>query len=83
MYQLLRRSHLSDDALTLVHRRVLAGVLITWLPLLLLSAWEGRAWWGTTQVPFLLNVEVHARFLLAMPLLVVAELVVHARMRRA
>ena len=83
LYQLLRRSHLSDDALTLVHRRILAGVLITWLPLLLLSAWEGRAWWGTTQVPFLLNVEVHARFLLAMPLLVVAELVVHARMRRA
>jgi hypothetical protein len=83
LYQLLRRSHLSDDALTLVHRRVLAGALITWLPLLLLSAWEGRAWWGTTQVPFLLNVEVHARFLLAMPLLVVAELVVHARMRRA
>jgi hypothetical protein len=83
LYQLLRRSHLSDDALTLVHRRILAGVLITWVPLLLLSTWEGRAWWGSTEVPFLLNFEGHARFLLALPLLIVAELVVHLRMRRS
>ena len=57
MYQLLRRSRLSDDALTLVHRRILAGVLVTWLPLLLLSAWEGRAWGGDIRIPFLLNAE--------------------------
>ena len=83
LYQLLRRSHLSDDALTLVHRRVLAGVLLTWLPLLVLSIVEGRAWRGSADVPFLLNFEVHARFLLALPLLILAELVVHLRMRRA
>ena len=82
LYQLLRRSHLSDDALELVHRRILAGVLITWLPLLLLSTWEGRAWRGQVEVPFLLNAEVHARFLLALPLLMLAELTVHLRMRR-
>jgi len=57
-------------------------VLITWLPLLLLSAWEGRVWWGDVEVPFLLNAEVHTRFLLALPLLILAELGVHARMRR-
>ncbi|MET0211590.1 MAG: hypothetical protein ABW292_01245 [Vicinamibacterales bacterium] len=83
LYQLLRRSHLTDDALTLVHRRVVAFVLITWVPLLLLTTLEGRAWRGSVDVPFLLNFEVHARFLLALPLLVVAELVVHMRMRRA
>jgi len=82
LYQLLRRTRLSDDALTMVHRRIVAGVLITWLPLLLLSAWEGRAWWGDVEVPFLLNAEVHTRFLLALPLLIVAELAVHLRMRR-
>jgi hypothetical protein len=81
LYQLLRRSRFSDDALTLVHRRILAAVAITWLPLLLLSIAEGRAWWGATDVPFLLNFEVHARLLLALPLLMVAELVVHVRMR--
>jgi hypothetical protein len=84
LFQLLRRAHLSDDALTLVHRRILAGALVTWLPLLLLSTLEGRAWWGAdVRVPFFLNVEVHARFLLALPLLIMAELVVHLRMRRA
>ncbi len=82
LFQLLRRSRLSDDALTLVYRRILAGVLITWLPLLLLSTWEGRVWRGNVDVPFLLNAEVHTRFLLALPLLIVAELTVHLRMRR-
>jgi hypothetical protein len=81
LYQLLRRAHLSDDALTLVHRRILAGVLLTWLPLLLLSMLEGRAWSGETKVPFLFHAEVHSRFLVALPLLLLAELVVHMRMR--
>ena len=81
LFQLLRRAHLSDDALTLVHRRILAAVLLTWLPLLLLSMLEGRAWSGDTRVPFLFHAEVHARFLVALPLLLLAELVVHMRMR--
>ena len=81
LYQLLRRARLSDDALALMHRRVVAGVIITWLPLLLLSLLEGRAWWGSVAVPFLVNAEVQARFLIAMPLLVMAELGVHLRMR--
>ena len=81
LYQLLRKSRLSDDALALVHRRILAGLLITWVPLLLLSMLEGRAWGGDVAVPFLLNAEVQVRFLLALPLLIVAELGVHVRMR--
>ena len=81
IYQLLRRAHLSDDALTLVHRRILAGMLITWFPLLLLAMWEGVAFGGEIKVPFLLDAETHARFLVAMPLLILAELVVHLRMR--
>jgi hypothetical protein len=32
-------------------------------------------------VPFLRDVDIHARLLVAMPLLIVAELVVHQRMR--
>jgi hypothetical protein len=40
LFQLLRRVHLSDDALMLVQRRILVTVLITWLPLLALSALE-------------------------------------------
>jgi hypothetical protein len=55
--------------------------LLAWLPLLLLSAWEGQLLGGSAAVPFLHDLEVHVRFLVALPLLIGAELVVHRRMR--
>ncbi len=81
LYQLLRRAHLSDDALLLQRRRVLVLALIAWLPLLLLATLSGRLFDGGVAVPFLFDVEVHVKFLVALPLLVMAELVVHQRMR--
>ena len=81
LFQLLRRTHLSGDALELARRRLIIIPLLTWLPLLVLSALEGQALGGNVAVPFLLDVEAHARFLAALPLLIVAELVVHERMR--
>jgi hypothetical protein len=81
LFQLLRRAHLSDDALTLARRRVVVIALLAWLPLLVLSALQGRALGGSVAVPFLLDVEVHIRYLIALPLLIGAELVVHRRMR--
>jgi hypothetical protein len=81
LYQLMRRAHLSGDVLELVSRRVIILSLIAWLPLLVLSVAEGRAWGGNVKVPFLLDVDAHARFLLALPLFIVAELIVHQRMR--
>src|SRR5438876_2618891 len=81
LFQLLRRAHLSDDALMMVRQRITVIALIAWLPLLVLSALEGRLLGGSAAVPFLLDVEVHIRFLVALPLLIIAELVVHQRMR--
>jgi len=81
LFQLLRRARLSDDALMMVRQRIVAITLFTWLPLLLLSALEQHLWSGSTSVPFLFDVDVHVRFLVALPLLVIAELVVHRRMR--
>jgi hypothetical protein len=81
LFQLLRRAHLSDDALGLVRLRILVISLLAWLPLLLLSALEGRLWDGDATVPFLKDVEVHARFLLVVPLLIIAEFAVHRRIR--
>ena len=81
LFQLLRRAHLTDDALALLRQRILVFSLLTWLPLLGLSALEGQALGGRAAVPFLLDVEVHVRFLVALPLLIVAELVVHQRLR--
>lgn len=81
LFQLLCRTHLSDDALMLVKRRILVISLLAWLPLLVLSALEGNALGGGLALPFLLDVEAHIRFLVAIPLMILAELVVHRRIR--
>jgi hypothetical protein len=81
LYQIVRRAHLSGDALELLRRRIVVISLFAWLPLLILSTLGGRAWGDAVKVPFLMDLEVHARFLLALPLLIVAEPVVHQRMR--
>jgi hypothetical protein len=80
LYQLLRGAHLADDALMLVRQRLVVIALFAWLPLLLLSTLEGRVVGRDAGVPFLWDVDVHVRFLVALPLLIVAELVVHQRM---
>lgn len=82
LYQAFRRGHLSGDALQLVHRRVLAFVALTWLPLLLLAMVDGTAWGDAVRVPFVVDVDTQVRFLVALPLLVFAEVVVHRRMRK-
>ena len=81
LFQLLVRAHLSDDALELARKRIIVIALLAWLPLLLLSALEGQLIGGSVAVPFLMDVEVHIKFLVAIPLMVGAELVVHRRMR--
>jgi hypothetical protein len=81
LYQLLRRAHLSDDAMLLARRRIVVIALVSWLPLLVLSAAEAHLLQGSAVVPFLFDVEVHIRYLAALPLLIGAELVVHRRLR--
>ena len=81
LYQIVRRAHLSGETLELLRRRIVVIPLFLWLPLLILSALGGQVWGPAVRVPFLMDIEVHARFLLALPLLIVAELVVHRRMR--
>ena len=81
LFQLLRRSHLADDALEMVRQRIVVMALLAWLPLLLLTALEGQLIGGSAAVPFLMDAEVHIRFLVAIPLMIGAELVVHRRMR--
>jgi hypothetical protein len=81
LFQLLRRAHLSDDALELVRQRTIVIVAMVWTPLLVLSILEGHAWGSGASVAFLRDIEANARFLIAMPLLILAELIVHRRMR--
>ena len=62
LFQLLRRAHLSDDALRLLRQRVIAIALIAWLPLLLLSALEGHVLDGGVALPFLLDAKFTCAF---------------------
>ena len=78
LYQLYLRTRLALPALELLRRRIISCVMICWLPLLILSLAEGHAVSGV-RVPFLLDIETHVRFLVALPLLLVAEVVVHQR----
>jgi hypothetical protein len=80
IFQLFRRSRLSGDSLELLHRRLLVITAFAWLPLLVLTT---RGSWaaGAGRLSFLHDVEVHVRFLVALPVLIAAELVVHSRTR--
>jgi len=79
LYQLLRKAHLEGDHLELLPRRMLTLTLIAWLPLLLLTLASSAA--GATRLSFFRDVEVHVRFLVALPVLIAAELLVHLRIR--
>lgn len=81
LYQLLVRSRLLRPPLDFLQRRVLALTAIAWLPLLVLSAIDGRLLPGHDFVPFLYGIEGHVRLLVVLPLLLAAELPVHARLR--
>jgi len=80
IFQFFRKSHLAGDGLQLLHRRLLVITFLAWIPLLILAAVNpsvGEA----GRLAFFHDVEVHTRFLLALPILVAAELIVHSRLR--
>jgi hypothetical protein len=77
LYQLWRRTGLAGDDMELAHRRVLAMVLLTWVPLVLLSMIEGHAWGDGVALSFLKDAETHVRMLVAVPLLILAEVAAH------
>ena len=80
LYQLLVRSRLIQPPLGHLGRRIGIITALAWLPLVPLTIFNGRFADGV-PVPFLYDFEVHARLLFALPLLVLAEMVVHFRMR--
>ena len=79
LFQFLRRAHLEGDHLQLLRRRLIFFTGITWLPLFLLAVANPFAE-SAGRISFLHDIEVHTRFLVALPALIAAELVVHLRM---
>jgi hypothetical protein len=79
LFQLFRRAHLEGDHLELLYRRILVITGIVWVPLLLLVLFDPGAG-SADRWSFLRDVEVHVRFLVALPALIAAELIVHLRL---
>lgn len=77
LYRAYLRTRLADAPLRLVHRRLLAYILITWIPLCVLSAFDARG--SDVAVSFFRDIDAHTRLLVALPLLVAAEPFVHQR----
>ena len=80
-YDLLLRMGLLRFSLPNVLRRMAALVALTWLPLLLLSLREGLAFGHQVRIPLLYDLATYGRFMLCLPLLVVAEMVIDPAIR--
>ena len=80
LFQLFRKAHLTGNTLELLYRRVLMILLIAWLPLAIL-AMIGHLTTGGFLFSFFRDIEVQVRFLIALPVLISAEIIVHSRMR--
>ena len=73
LYQLFLRTRLARSPLDLrLNRRIAASILLTWLPLLVITLLEGRAL-GGVRIPFLKDLDAQVRLLVALPLLILAE----------
>lgn len=78
LYQLLLRVGLVRPPLNRLGPRMLVIVGLAWLPVAMLALLEGKFVAGV-DVPFLRDLEVQARLLAAVPLLIAAEVVIHSR----
>jgi len=81
LFEVFVRTRLMRPDLSPAGRRIVFLVLFTWFPLLLLSAWQGLAIGGALKIPFLFDFTAAVRFLVCIPLLVIAETVIDSRSR--
>ena len=81
LFQFFICAGINTDTLGLLKRRVVVISLFTWFPLLLFSVFSGEVLGSESKVPFFYDLDVHLRFLVALPLLLIAELIVHLRIR--
>jgi hypothetical protein len=63
-------------------RMAIFFVVLSWFPLLILSAWQGSATGAEVQIPFLRDYAVQARFLISLPVLILAEGLIDSKLRK-
>ena len=82
-YRLMQRIGLIRGEDPSVARRIVTFLAVTCVPLLVLSWWEGLAIGPTPRESLLLDFAAFARFLVAVPLLFIAEVTIGPRMTAA
>jgi hypothetical protein len=80
LYKLLWRLHLAGSVPQLLRRQAATSVFFCWVPLAVLSLAQGQ-FPGGTKLTFLGDIETHVRFLISLPVLILAETVVYQRIR--
>jgi hypothetical protein len=84
LYRIEKQLKLVGDRSPQVLRVAGLSILVTWVPLLILSAMQGAAFHTTTVVvPFLYDFATYTRFLVAMPVLILAETFLGPRLAKA
>lgn len=78
LHRLMLRLGLGDADFGGFGKRMVLLVALLWAPLLVLSLVDGRAWSGA-RLPFLQDVDTLLRYLVALPMLVFAERILHMR----
>lgn len=82
-YRLMQRIGLIRGDDPSIGRRIVAFLAVTYIPLLVLSIWEGHAIGPTPQTSLLLDFAAYARFFLAVPILFIAEVTIGPRVTTA
>ena len=81
LHRLLVRLSYAGDERQLVVGRTLLAVLITWLPLFVLSVVDRQAFGQQITIPFIRDFAANVRFLIALPILIMAESGINRRWR--
>ena len=79
--KLLEWLGLDDPSVKGYAKRSIAIILVTWLPLLILSAFQGLAWGSRTNLNFIEDFATHAKYLLVVPILIFSEHSVDNRLK--
>jgi hypothetical protein len=83
LYHVEQRVGLMKKGKRLTIRRAVVAALLAWFPLLILSAIQGAAWGHKVDVPYLRDFSAWTRFLIAIPLLLLAEIIIGPRVSEA
>jgi hypothetical protein len=81
-YRTLVRMRLVEDPGPNIARRIVALLTVTWAPLVLLALMQGVAFGGKVNIPLFYDFSIYGRFLVGLPLLIVAEIVIDPWIRR-